>query len=25
MPPWRFELQPDEADWLVDRLREGLK
>ena len=25
MPPWRFELQPDEARWLVDRLREGLK
>jgi cytochrome c55X len=25
MPPWRFELQPEEARWLVDRLREGLK
>ncbi len=25
MPPWRFELQPEEARWLVDRLREGVK
>jgi cytochrome c55X len=25
MPPWRFELQREEARWLVDRLREGLK
>jgi cytochrome c55X len=25
MPPWRSELQPEEARWLVDRLREGLK
>jgi cytochrome c55X len=25
MPPWRFQLQPEEARWLVDRLREGLK
>jgi cytochrome c55X len=25
MPPWRFELRPEEARWLVDRLREGLK
>jgi cytochrome c55X len=25
MPPWRFELQPEEARWLVDRLLEGLK
>jgi cytochrome c55X len=25
MPPWRFELRPEEARWLIDRLREGLK
>jgi cytochrome c55X len=25
MPPWRFELRPEEARWLVDRLRKGLK
>ncbi len=24
MPPWRFEISPDEAAWLVHRLREGL-
>jgi cytochrome c55X len=23
MPPWRFELTPDEAAWLVAMLREG--
>ena len=24
MPPWRSELTPAEAAWLVDRLRRGL-
>lgn len=24
MPPWRFEITPDEAAWLVRRLKEGL-
>lgn len=24
MPPWRFEITPDEAAWLVQRLKEGL-
>ena len=24
MPPWRPELSPDEARWLVDRLLEGV-
>lgn len=25
MPPWRFELSPQEAAWLVARLREGVR
>jgi len=24
MPPWAFEITPDEAAWLVRRLKEGL-
>ena len=24
MPPWRFHLEPDEAIWMVKRLKEGL-
>ena len=24
MPPWAFEISPDEAAWLIARLREGL-
>jgi len=24
MPPWAFEITPDEATWLVRRLKEGL-
>lgn len=24
MPPWAFEITPEEADWLVRRLKEGL-
>ncbi len=24
MPPWAFEIAPDEVDWLVRRLKEGL-
>lgn len=25
MPPWRFELSPKDAAWLVARLREGVR
>lgn len=25
MPPWAFELSPDEARWLVERLQAGLE
>jgi cytochrome c55X len=24
MPPWRFEISPEEAAWMVRRLKEGL-
>ncbi len=24
MPPWNFEIREDEADWLVERMKEGL-
>src|SRR5690242_653236 len=24
MPPWRFEVTPDEAEWLVQELRRGI-
>ena len=24
MPPWRFEITPDEAAWLVHQLRQGI-
>lgn len=24
MPPWQSELRPEEADWMVRRLKEGL-
>lgn len=24
MPPWRFEISPDEASWMVRQLKEGL-
>lgn len=25
MPPWRFEIQPTEATWLVQQLKRGLR
>jgi len=24
MPPWGFEIKPDEAAWLVERMKDGL-